>query len=382
MHWSVVLMAVLTSAIAPQTNVTGIILTNAIQQTSTFAPTPQNIMRSMTNKSRRLPPRKGKGDSPMLNYIFDSYATSNKHFHDKFRAPSFEGDVSSEDTVLDAYTGATVLFDCQVSSLRDKTVSWIKVSDNENLELLTLNLDTYTADNRYRVDVAGETWRLFLANAKEQDSGIYCCHVSTHPPMLKRFKLIVHKPEIKMIKEAFLESGETLSLKCMVLNLNPGEVTPELHWYRGNVTSPLDEIRGGVLIETDHLTMTSHLQVALLKVEDAGNYTCALEAPLIMKTVARVHVLQGSSLAELQSGVKSTSSYISLLITSIIVNLIISRDSISLVPMALEVGGAGVATTSLWTRFGQNHPLGRLTILLRSQEAGCEQRKTVRRGNL
>lgn len=34
-------------------------------------------------------------------------------------------------------------------------------------------------------------------------------------------------------------------------------------------------------------------QVARLKVEDAGNYTCALEAPLRMRAVARVHVLQG-----------------------------------------------------------------------------------------
>lgn len=32
---------------------------------------------------RKMPARRGKADSPMLNYIFDSYATSNKHFHDK-----------------------------------------------------------------------------------------------------------------------------------------------------------------------------------------------------------------------------------------------------------------------------------------------------------
>lgn len=35
------------------------------------------------------------------------------------------------------------------------------------------------------------------------------------------------------------------------------------------------------------------MQVALVKMEDAGNYTCSLEAPLRMKAVARVHVLQG-----------------------------------------------------------------------------------------
>ncbi|XP_041982952.1 hemicentin-1-like isoform X2 [Aricia agestis] len=270
-----------------------------------------------TSKPRRVLNRKGKEGSPMLNYIFDSYATSNKHFHDKFKAPSFEGDMSS-DTIIDADTRATVLFDCQVSSLRDKTVSWLRVSEDQNFELLTVDLERHTADVRYRVDLAGENWKLMLSDAKVQDSGIYCCHVSTHPPMLRRFQLTVHAPEIKMSKEAFLESGETLSLKCAVLHLNPGETTPELHWYRGNNTTPLDETRGGVLVETDLLTLTSHLQVAGLKMEDAGNYTCALEAPLQMKAIARVHVLQGSSLAELQSGVKTTTSYISLLLASLV----------------------------------------------------------------
>ncbi|KAF9407366.1 hypothetical protein HW555_012587 [Spodoptera exigua] len=210
----------------------------------------------------------------------------------RFRPPSFE-EKASEDTIIDADTGSTVIFDCKVTALRDKTVSWIRVSEDENLELLTVDLDTHTSDFRYRVDLAGENWKLALADAKVQDSGVYCCHVSTHPPMLRRYQLTVHPPSIKMSKEAFLETGETLSLKCAILHLHPGDVVPEMHWYRGNNTTSLDEIRGGVLIETDQLTLTSHLQVARLKVEDAGNYTCSLESPVQMKATTRVHVLQG-----------------------------------------------------------------------------------------
>ncbi|XP_045454785.1 hemicentin-2-like [Melitaea cinxia] len=313
MHLIVLLMALLTRAVAPHLHVTTSTSDSTYLGVSTMSPT----VFSAAPSPRKMSARRGKADSPMLNYIFDSYATSNKHFHDKFKAPSFEGDLSSEASI-DADTGATVLFDCRVTSLRDKTVSWLRVSNGENLELLTVDLETHTADSRYKVDVAGETWKLSLSDAKVQDSGIYGCHVSTHPPMLKRFQLVVHPPEMKMNKEAFLESGETLSLKCAVLHLSPGDVTPELHWYRGNSTTPLDEIRGGVLVETDLLTLTSHLQVAHLKVADAGNYTCALEAPLVIKAVARVHVLQGSSLAELQSGVKTTTSYMSLLFTSLL----------------------------------------------------------------
>lgn len=116
----------------------------------------------------------------------------------RFRPPSFEG-TASEDTIIDADTGSTVIFDCKVTALRDKTVnvlytyiriyytfiyikvivtahtnliynslrmtgifldafdatrrlfqvSWIRVSDDENLELLTVDLDTHTADARY-----------------------------------------------------------------------------------------------------------------------------------------------------------------------------------------------------------------------------------------
>ncbi|KOB72984.1 Immunoglobulin domain-containing protein-4, partial [Operophtera brumata] len=107
---------------------------------------PPTVFRRVTPKPRR--PYKGKADSPMLNYIFDSYATSNKHFHDMFRPPAFEGGMASEDTIIDADTGATVVFDCKVTALRDKTVSWLRVSDKENLELLTVDLDTHTADAR------------------------------------------------------------------------------------------------------------------------------------------------------------------------------------------------------------------------------------------
>ncbi|XP_063374394.1 uncharacterized protein LOC134662052 [Cydia amplana] len=322
MHRILLLMAaVLTRAIAPPTNATESD-TGPSTTTTKAAMTPPTMFRSgvrlPTSKPRRQQMKQGKADSPMLNYIFDSYATNNKHFHDKFRAPSFEGDVTSDDT-LDADTGATVVFDCRVTALRDKRVSWLRVSDDENLELLTLDLDTHTADPRYRVDLAGDNWKLALSDAKVQDSGTYCCHVSTHPPMLRRVRLTVHPPEITMSKEAFLETGETLSLKCAVLHLHSREAAPTLQWYRGNSSVPLDEIRGGVLVETDHLTMTTHLQVARLKVDDAGNYTCSLHSPLRMKAVARVHVLQGSSLAELQSGVKTKSSYTSLLLSMLLV---------------------------------------------------------------
>lgn len=71
-------------------------------------------------------------------------------------------------------------------------------------------------------------------------------------------------PEIKLTTEVFVETSETLSLKCMILHLDPGDTKPVLHWYKGNSTVPIDEVRGGVLIETDLNNLTSHLQVIMI----------------------------------------------------------------------------------------------------------------------
>ncbi|KAF9407367.1 hypothetical protein HW555_012588 [Spodoptera exigua] len=84
MHRIVLLMAVLTRAIAPFANVTGPPTTEPSNPpASTMMTPPPTVFRNLrvTSKPRKM--KQGKVDSPMLNYIFDSYATSNKHFHDK-----------------------------------------------------------------------------------------------------------------------------------------------------------------------------------------------------------------------------------------------------------------------------------------------------------
>lgn len=46
---------------------------------------------------------------------------------------------------------------------------------------------------RYRVDLGGDNWRLILRDVKVQDTGVYCCHVATHPPLLKRVQLTIYR---------------------------------------------------------------------------------------------------------------------------------------------------------------------------------------------
>lgn len=58
----------------------------------------------------------------------------------------------------------------------------------------------------------------------------------------------------------------------MILYLDPGDTKPELHWYKGNSTVSLDELRGGVFIETDLINLTSHLQVNIINYLPTHNY--------------------------------------------------------------------------------------------------------------
>ncbi|GBP18485.1 hypothetical protein EVAR_93890_1 [Eumeta japonica] len=67
------------------------------------------------------------------------------------------------------------------------------------------------------------------------------------------------------------------------------------------------------------ISLRKHFRsVASVTHEDAGNYTCSLNKPIQMRATARVHVLQGSSLAELQSGVRSRGVSDFLLILSLL----------------------------------------------------------------
>ncbi|CAH2095505.1 unnamed protein product [Euphydryas editha] len=79
MHLIVLLMALLTRAVAPHIHVTTLTSDSTYLGVSTMPPT----VFSAATSPRKVSARRGKADSPMLNYIFDSYATSNKHFHDK-----------------------------------------------------------------------------------------------------------------------------------------------------------------------------------------------------------------------------------------------------------------------------------------------------------
>ena len=64
----------------------------------------------------------------------------------------------------------------------DFQVSWLRLT-NSFPELLTVGLTTYSGDTRVRSAFVPPTnWRLSISNLTKQDSGIYLCQLSSHPP--------------------------------------------------------------------------------------------------------------------------------------------------------------------------------------------------------
>lgn len=60
---------------------------------------------------------------------------------------------------------------------------------SDQLNLITVGHNTYSADARYTLEYAEpDNWQLFIKNAIAEDEGSYECQVSSHPPLV----LIVH----------------------------------------------------------------------------------------------------------------------------------------------------------------------------------------------
>ena len=71
-------------------------------------------------------------------------------------------------------------------------VIWIRNSD---LQILTAGLVTFTADNRFKVNlenaVDSTDWSLLITNVKMEDQGTYECQINTEPKMKLNINLMV-----------------------------------------------------------------------------------------------------------------------------------------------------------------------------------------------
>ncbi|XP_023309202.2 putative GPI-anchored protein pfl2 [Lucilia cuprina] len=253
-----------------------------------------------------------KTDAPMLNYIFDTFSSANKHHHhDQRYGPHFEDvQLVGQPTNMTVQAGSSIHLNCRISLLQDKTVSWVRRnSQGENaLDLLTVGLHTYTGDKRYKMEFQyPSNWRLKINNVKKDDEATYECQISTHPPRVIQINLHVNAPKVMIVdefgdplQEKYYEQDSTLQLSCVVRNVAMSSSV--VFWKHSEDVLNYDVTRGGVSVKTELMDdgANSTLFIAKINKADSGNYTCSISEYQNYTIV--VHILNGESFAELHHG--------------------------------------------------------------------------------
>ncbi|XP_030385684.1 uncharacterized protein LOC115632599 [Scaptodrosophila lebanonensis] len=264
-------------------------------------------------ESKYILPKQQKTDAPMLNYIFDTFSSANKHHHhDQRYGPHFEdAQRIGQPTNMTVQAGSSILLNCRISLLQDKTVSWVRrnAQREENaLDLLTVGLHTYTGDKRYKMEFQyPNNWRLKITNVKKDDEAQYECQISTHPPRVIQINLLVNAPKVMIVdeygdplQEKYYEIDSTLQLSCVVRNV--AMTSSVVYWKHGEDILNYDVTRGGVSVKTELMDdgANSTLFIAKINKADSGNYTCSISD--FQNFTIVVHILNGESFAELHHG--------------------------------------------------------------------------------
>ncbi|EDV96457.1 GH16257 [Drosophila grimshawi] len=264
-------------------------------------------------ESRYVLPKQQKTDAPMLNYIFDTFSSANKHHHhDQRYGPHFE-DVQrvGQPTNMTVQAGSSIHLNCRISLLQDKTVSWVRrntLNEENALDLLTVGLHAYTGDKRYKMEFQyPNNWRLKIGNVKKDDEATYECQISTHPPRVIQINLHVNAPKVMIVdeygdplQEKYYEIDSTLQLSCVVRNV--AMTSSVVFWKHSENVLNYDVTRGGVSVKTELMEdgANSTLSIAKIHKADSGNYTCSISEYQNFTIV--VHILNGESFAELHHG--------------------------------------------------------------------------------
>uniref|UniRef100_A0A1B0CDD2 Putative dual specificity protein kinase spla n=1 Tax=Lutzomyia longipalpis TaxID=7200 RepID=A0A1B0CDD2_LUTLO len=264
----------------------------------------QRVLKTNSSQTNSSVSRNHKTDAPMLNYIFDSHIVNKHHHHDFRFGPRFEDTIASQANVT-VREGGTAYFNCKITYLADKMVSWVRRNpETDELQLLTVGHHTYSADSRYSVDFEyPNNWRLRIVTADRRDEGIYECQISTHPPRVIQI-YFYNRKSLLWTNKVYLSMRNTTrwtqhSISFALLR-HVKMTTSMVHWVHGEALLNYDTNRGGISVRTDLMDegANSTLSVAKLNKSDSGNYTCSIGPTQFFTT--SVHVLNGKQEVSIQ----------------------------------------------------------------------------------
>ncbi|XP_046433669.1 uncharacterized protein LOC124186212 isoform X1 [Neodiprion fabricii] len=238
------------------------------------------------------------------------------------------------DTNITARIGSTVLLDCKIGMLHDKTVTWVQ-HIKDSIHLLTVARQVYSADQRVSLSFRyPSNWRLQIQYASLRDSGLYECQVATHPPRIKKINLIVTAPVLTIVDDAgrvvaagerHLKAGSVLKLSCEARDVREDE-GESLVWTRGDetLTENVSENKTMEYIgEMEIHVVVSTVSVDKATPRHAGNYSCSV--PGRTKSTVVVHVLNGELPAAVHDGNGVSHAVLNLWLVHLTISYVFSR---------------------------------------------------------
>ncbi|KAJ9579729.1 hypothetical protein L9F63_004655 [Diploptera punctata] len=222
----------------------------------------------------------------IINILFISSALMEER-------PSRPYFVNTNQLEVNATSGETAYLRCRVRDLGSNTVVWLRERD---LHILTYDVYTYTSEDQFESMHTNDSdeWVLKIRHSQAKDSGTYACQVSSEPYISQDYHLNIIIPKTKILgdSEQYFYLGGIINLTCMISETDTDVDTDtdmlDLFWFREDEMLN-NAINDDVTIVTDRETGMSRLIIARARIQDSGNYTCALSGT--DKSTVIVHVL-------------------------------------------------------------------------------------------
>lgn len=239
-----------------------------------------------------------------------------KLLRDNSKQGVFEADFESENgTTISVRDGRSVILNCKVYLIHDKTVSWMRQGDG-TIDLLTVGDTTYTGDERINVSYKyPNNWRLNISDVRKSDEGRYLCQISSFPPKALLTFLHVKDALVEIVdgdgnpmETQYYNPGSEIELTCIIRNRS--------HWSTKTIWTkdqqPLDlfhrpTVSIGTQVEAEHVL--NRLWIGEAEKSDSGNYSCTIpghEAQDFPRAQVRVHVMDGDFHAAVYGGAAKT----------------------------------------------------------------------------
>ncbi|BFY98432.1 hypothetical protein BsWGS_01471 [Bradybaena similaris] len=220
------------------------------------------------------------------------------------------------DTDIEVHQGDLAILPCTVQHLGTRQVSWNKVGREH---FLSIGTEIWVQDAN--LDIAHYTWpngisewNLVFREARFEDSGLYDCQIISTEKLTFRVRLTVsekppHNPIISIEGKEFVESGQTVYLKC---NTTEGDRMPEdLDWFKDGDKIESTEYPNIVITKfrfKDTMTLVSELMIISGTSNDSGTYICRSSSELIASVEVNVlvadssNVKRGTGISHTQTG--------------------------------------------------------------------------------